>query len=229
MEQCLSRRVIVAILFASLALSLMISDIARAQVAPGYRCASMAVAEARQYVERLIKEEKIPRPAMAPFGWEFAATVLDAKGVRIGDSDYVLFAGAKPDHVTIYPTGNLPQLVPRVSGQGERDQMFILNGVIFTTRDLTVTDALVISREGDLQSGSWRPARAVIPKGGYLWYLGRVGALLEHSRMLLALNEPLPTPVGSDKTPHLYSVGLEVVPGCGGIRLRVAGQDINLR
>jgi len=155
----------------------------------------MAAEEARQLVEKIIKNKEVPPPGHMTTYWKLPETGLYAQGVKINDNGYIVFAPAEPKIIVYRAADNLLVLLPKmekaiISGTQERKGItFLLNGILFATVNFEVVNKPTFVHS---QNGEWRRELPILEKGGYKWSVGAVGILLEkdHNERLISFEEP---------------------------------------
>lgn len=138
----------------------------------------MSPEEAGDLVKKVIVQ--VPDPPGIGASWELPEMTPDARGVRVGDSDFVVFAPSKASIVSWTTPLNLPELVLGIhdflapDDKGEKYVFTRTSGIIVSTVDLEVTNKML-----ENNSGRWREAVRLLPKGGYRCQLMELGVFIE--------------------------------------------------
>lgn len=196
--------------------------------------------EAAGLVQELLEARKIPR-GYAPSlyvnnGVGKRDELAHVWGVRINKHDYVVWAlpnwRGEALHLQVqnlldfFPPMSLPPKMDEIPGTGNAVP-FVLNGVLYSTVDLEVSHRTVLARFPKDMSGVWTKTQPTIRKGGYLWYLGQVGVVLDDrmdTNILLTFNkiaDYLPVKVGTAYITYMAPLPNEH----DGIRVTVARDE----
>jgi hypothetical protein len=157
----------------------------------------MSVEEAGHLVEKLIHDD-----LYGPGGsWELPKMTPNARGVRIGKDDFVVFAPVETTEVTLAP---LDECVPAlfagmktdaytteiVGGDGTRLVQWRTAGILFSSTDLEMENPVFQPKGGACARG-----KQVLPKRGFRWNLSSVGVELRtrYSEIyLVPFDAPIP-------------------------------------
>lgn len=219
------------------------------------RYSPMSVEEAKQLVEKIIKNKDVPPPRSSDvFSWKLPETSLYAQGIKINDNDYVVFAHTEPTTILFLPKENLSEFLPKIEkiplepGDGTNEVVFLLNGIIFSTVDLEVVNNSIFEFTGE----KYNRKKQVVEKGGYVCYIGAMGILLKtggNKTLIISFEELISgfsfkgsisgvLTYATDGSfyanvkdrPTLYKGALSISPGGHvGILVEVAGQVIQLK
>lgn len=183
------------------------------------KCKQMTSKEAQEFAREKIRNDDVPPAIGAPTIGGFSVPLdFHASGVKIGDSDYLVFAGIAEPVVSAWPKDNISAVLPIVDRpdiapllileQAERKSPsrfvpkgfklpdikkqlpFRHNGFFWTTTNLKVSDRPLIAKSPT----GWTTEFKVIPAGAYRWSINSIGVVLAKGSKTLFLT-PFETPI----------------------------------
>jgi hypothetical protein len=152
-------------LLTALPLSLLLLPVdILSQPGPARTFADMPDGDARATIETLMDTRQLPpppgsAPPLVPGTWQLPPSGLYARGARVNEDEYLVFAA-------VLPSGLLYLGAP---GRELERGPFVPNGVFFTSIDLDVQSTPPSSVKANHR----------IPRGGYNWSVSQSGLLLQ--------------------------------------------------
>lgn len=231
------------------------SSVLAAERATSRQYSRLPTETARAEAVRVVKSKLVPPPpgslpVWAEGSWEVPEGGPTARGLRINQRDLVLFIPSLPSYLMLEQVReglasfvksldkmiyDRERKVFRVGTEGSDSLPFVDNGILYSTVDMEVLAPNVL-RVVDYE---WKRAERIIPRGGWLVFVGPVGvelsnhmdALGKHKEtsLLIAYEQPVPDFSFTPLPIHLLDFEIIRHSGRSAVRVQIRGRDIILR